>query len=87
MNYGFLSFCNKMGHQRYKTVSKLPWRHSSELISKWLEGSCDESESEIEVIDSPDSYIYDESDNENINFVAPDKLLDDAASLNLLRTC
>ena len=48
---------------------------ASELINKWLEESCDESESEIEVSDDFCSYFGDESDNETIDSVTPFELL------------
>lgn len=46
------------------------------VIASWLEGSCDESESEIEVSDSTESCFRDASDTQTIYSVALDELLD-----------
>ena len=53
----------------------------SQLINKWLEESCGESESKVEVPDKSDSYFSDESDIKTIDSVAPDEILDNLASL------
>ena len=42
------------------------------LIDKWLEESCDDSESETEVSGNSDSCFSYESDTETIDSVAPD---------------
>ena len=47
-----------------------------------MKGSFNEYESEIDVFDSSDSDICDERDNETIDFVAPNELVHNIASLN-----
>ena len=41
----------------------------------------------MDVFDSSDSDICDETDNETIDFVAPNELVHNIASLNPLSTC
>ena len=53
---------------------------ASELTGKWLEESCDESESEIEVSGNTDGYFSDESDTRYIDSVSLNKLLDTSTS-------
>lgn len=40
-----------------------------------MKGSCDESESEIEVFENSNNYFTDESGSETIGSAAPDELL------------
>ena len=55
------------------------------MINKWFEESSDdESESEKDVFDDSDSHCVDESSTKTINSVAPDKFLDNSASLQPL---
>ena len=58
-------------HNVVKRKSYLYSRWTSELINKWLEESCDESWSEVEVSDNSNSYFSEKIDAETINSVSP----------------
>lgn len=65
------------------------WRQSkiytpdctSELINKWLDEICDDSESEIKVSENSGTYFSNESDIKTIDAVAAHELLYDSVSL------
>ena len=48
-----------------------------------MEDGCDNSDNKLEVFEYPDKYFTDESDNETIDFFAPDELLDNSDSLGI----
>lgn len=55
--------------------------YTSELINKWLDETCDESESEIKVSENSGTYFSNESDIKTIDAVAAHELLYDSVSL------
>ena len=48
-----------------------------------MEDGCGNSDNKTEVFEYPGKYFTDESDNETIDFFAPDELLDNSDSLGI----